>query len=122
VAHLGDLPVKTIAARPCFIAKTQPTTPNGQLLHQPADVIWAVQNCPPMADLSATLPLRDRGRNRCLVDIQPDERASLHLVSPTFLRLGARQPGATLERRMPRERPLTQSAHTAIMGFSRPLK
>lgn len=38
------------------------------------------------------------------------------MVSPPFLRLGARQPGATLERRMPRERPPTQSVHTAIMG------
>ncbi len=39
VAHLGELPVKTMAARPCFIARTQPTTPDGQLLHQFADVI-----------------------------------------------------------------------------------
>ena len=39
----------------------------------------------------------------------------LQSVSPPFLRLGARQPGATLERRMLRERPPTQSVHTAIM-------
>jgi hypothetical protein len=32
------------------------------------------------------------------------------------LRLCASQPGETLERRMPRERPLTQSAQNAIMG------
>lgn len=69
-----------------------------------------------MANLTATLPLRNRDRNRCLVDTRPDERASLHLVSPPFLRLGARQLGATLEQRMPQERPLTQTANTAIMG------
>ncbi len=38
------------------------------------------------------------------------------MVSPPFLRLGAGPSGATLERRMPRERPPNQSAHTAIMG------
>lgn len=32
------------------------------------------------------------------------------------LRLGTSQSGATLERRMPRERPPTHSAHTEIMG------
>jgi putative transposase len=38
------------------------------------------------------------------------------MVSPPFLRLGTSQSGATLERRMPWERPLTQSAHCPIMG------
>lgn len=69
-----------------------------------------------VADLAASLALRNRYRNRRLVDILPDERAFLHVVSPPFLRLGTRQPGATLERRMPRERPPTQSVHSAIMG------
>jgi hypothetical protein len=49
------------------------------------------------------------------VDIQPDEDGMLHLVSPPFLRLGASQPGVTLEHRMSR-RPPTQSAHSPIMG------
>jgi hypothetical protein len=71
---------------------------------------------PPMADLTATLTLCDCDRNRRLVNIQPNERAIVHLVSPPFLRLGTGQPDATLERRMPRERPPTQSAHTAILG------
>ena len=44
------------------------------------------------------------------------EQLILHMVSPPFLRLGTSQSGATLERRMPWERPLTQSAHSAIMG------
>jgi len=41
------------------------------------------------------------------------------MVSPPFLRLGTGPSGATLERRMPRERPPNQSAHTAIMGSRR---
>jgi len=60
------------------------------------------------------VPTQDRYRR--LMDIQPDESAILHLVSPPFLRLGTGQSGATLERRMPRERPPNQSAHTAIIG------
>ena len=69
-----------------------------------------------MADLAAPFALRDRPRDRRLVDIQPDERAILHVVSAPFVRRGARQQGATLERRMPRERPQTQSVQGTIMG------
>jgi hypothetical protein len=116
VAHLGELPVQAIAARPCLITRTQPAAFNCQLLHQLADVIRAVRNYPQMADLAATFALRDRHRYRRLVDIQPDERAILHVVSPPFLRLCARQPGATLERGIPWERPPTQSVQSPIMG------
>ena len=116
VAQLHDLPVKAITARPGLIAEMEPTAAHAQRLHQLADMIRAVRNCPPVADLTATLPLCDRDRNRRLVDIQPYERAILYLVSPPFLKLGTSQSGATLERRMPLERPLTQSAHTAIMA------
>ena len=69
-----------------------------------------------MPDLATSLTLRQSNRNCRLVDIQPDEDAILHLVSPPFLRLGTSQPGATLERRMPRERPPTQLAYHPIMG------
>lgn len=55
----------------------------------------------------ATTPRRTRGRSA---------PPTLHVVSPPFLRLSTSQSGTTLERRMPRDRPLTQSAHTAIMG------
>ncbi len=72
-----------------------------------------------MADLPATLPLRDRDRNRRHVNIQSNERVIIDFASPPFLRLGASQSGATLERRMPRERPPTQSVHTAIMASNR---
>ena len=65
---------------------------------------------------ATTLFLRSRNGDRRLVDSQPDEHAILHMVSPPFLRLGTSQSGATLEWRMPWERPLTQSAHCPIMG------
>ena len=84
--------------------------------HQFARLIRTVRHRSEVADFTAPFALRNLHRNRRLVDIQPDERAILHLVSSPFLRLGARKPGATLERRMPRERPQTQSVHTAIMG------
>lgn len=69
-----------------------------------------------MAHLAPTLTPRDRDGYRCLMEIQPDEYAILHLVSPPFLRLGTSQSGAILERRMPRERSPTQSIYMAIMG------
>lgn len=114
--HLENLAMKAIAARTRLIAEMQPCPACRQPLRQLAHMIGAVRHRSPVADLPTTFALRDRHRNRRLVDIQPDERAILHLVSPPFLRLGARQPGAILERRMPRERPPTQSVHTAIMG------
>lgn len=69
-----------------------------------------------MAHFAPALTLCDGDGNHGLVDIKSDECAILHVVSPPFLRLGASLSGATLERRMPRERPPNQSAHTAIMG------
>jgi hypothetical protein len=73
-------------------------------------------NRPQMPHLTSAFSLRDGDRNRCLVDIQPDEPAVLHVVSPPFPRPGASQSGETLERRMPRERPPAQSTQDAIMG------
>ena len=87
-----------------------------QLLCQRADRIGPVRHRSPVADLTAALALRSCGRDRRLMDIQPDEPAVLHPVSAPVLRLGTRQPGATPERRMPQERPLPRSVHTAIMG------
>lgn len=102
--------------RSSLIAEMQLRPACRQFLNQFAHLIGPVWHRSQVADFTAPLALRNRHRNRRLADIQPDERAILHVVSPPFLRLGARQPGATLERRMPRERPLTQSAHNAIMG------
>lgn len=94
----------------------QPRSTGLQLLDQFADVIRLVRHRPQVANLAAPLTLCNRDRNRRLVDIQSDEHAILHLVSPPFLRLGAGQSGATLERKMPREMPQAQSTHSAIMG------
>lgn len=47
VAHLSELPVQAIAARPCGKARTQPTAFNSQLRHPLADVIRTVRDCPP---------------------------------------------------------------------------
>ena len=45
-------------------------------------MIGPVRNRPPVVDLTATFPPRNRQRNRRLVDIPPDERAYLHALSP----------------------------------------
>jgi hypothetical protein len=116
VPHLDQLAVKTIATGTRFIAEMQPPSVGGQLLSQFTDVIGTMRHRPPVADFAAAFALCNRDRNRGLVNIKPNERAILHVVSPPFLRLGASQSDATLERRMPRERPPDQSADTAIMG------
>ena len=95
--QFNKLTVKTIPTRPRLVTEMQSTSRCGQLLHQLADMIGPVQNRAPVANLTATFPPRNRDRNRRLVDIQPDERATLHLVSPPFLRHGTRPSGATLE-------------------------
>jgi hypothetical protein len=120
VPHLDKLAMQAVAAGTRFIAEMQLRSASGQLLHQLADMIGPVRHRPQVADLTTALALRTCDRDRRLVDIQPDERAILHSVSPPFLRLGTRQSGETLERRVPRERSQTQSAHTAIMGSRTP--
>ena len=79
------------------------------------NLVGAVGYHAPAEHFSSPLPVGYRHLDRCFIDIQPDKHATLHSVSPPFLRLGTGQPGATLERRMPQERPLTQSAQ-ANMG------
>src|SRR5690554_4282877 len=79
-------------------------------------MICPMRHLAPVANLAAALTARNRNRYRRLMDIQPDERAILHMVSPPFVRLGTGPSGATLECRMPRERPPNQSAQAAIMG------
>ena len=108
--HLDKLAMQAVAAWSGFIAEMQTPSAGAKLLHQLADMIRAVRNRAPVTDLSATLALCNRDRNRRLMDIQPDEHAILHMVSPPFLRLGTGPSGATLEQRMPRERPPNQSS------------
>ena len=115
VPEVGQLAMQAIAAGPGFIAEVQSAPVGAQLLGQLADMVGAVGERAPVADLTAPFSPCNGHRNRRLVDIQPDEHAILHLVSPPFLRLGASQSGATLERRMPREGPPTQSANSPIM-------
>lgn len=112
VSHLDGLAMETIAAGRRIITEVQP-------LHQFADMIGLVRHRRLVADLAAALALRNCNRDRRLADIQPDERAIPHVVSPPFLRLGTCQSDATLERRMPRERQQTQSVQSRIMGSRR---
>jgi hypothetical protein len=72
----------------------QPRSASRQLLNQPADMIGPVRHRSKVAHLTTALALRNGDRDRRLVDIQPDEGAILHPVSPPFLRPGTRQPGA----------------------------
>jgi hypothetical protein len=82
--HLDELAAQAITARPCLIAEMQARSASRQPLYQLANVIGPVGNRSPVPNLTASLTLRNRNRNRRLVDIQPDERATLHVVSPPF--------------------------------------
>ncbi len=109
MAESGDLPVQTISARAGFIAEMQLPGSSTDPLDELADMIGPVGNVAPGADFAAAFFARNRNRNRGFVDVQAYEYDILHLVSPPFLRHYASQSGATLERRMPRERPPAQS-------------
>lgn len=115
VTHLDKLAVQATAAGPSLIAEVQFRRGWGKLLHQLADGVRAVRSRCQVPHLAPAHAMRNGDRNRCLADAHPDKRADLHTHSPPFLRLGASQSGAALERRMPRARPLTQSEHPEIM-------
>uniref|UniRef100_A4WY29 Uncharacterized protein n=1 Tax=Cereibacter sphaeroides (strain ATCC 17025 / ATH 2.4.3) TaxID=349102 RepID=A4WY29_CERS5 len=78
-------------------ASLEPPSVAARLLGRPADVIGPVRDRAPVPDLAPAFSLRNSHRDRRLVDIQPDERAVLHAVSPPFSRLGTSPSGATLE-------------------------
>lgn len=106
----------SVAAGTSLKEEVPPRSACGQLLHQLADLVWPVRHGSPMRNLIATRALCNSNGNRCLVDVRPDKRAMFHSVSPPFRRRGASQSGATLERRIPLERPPTWSAPPEITG------
>jgi hypothetical protein len=98
------------------MAEMQTRFASRQRLNPLADRVGPVRHHSKVAQLTAAPALRCCGRDRRLVDIQPDEPAVLHPVSLPFWRRGTRQPGATPETGMPPERPLTQPDQNALMG------
>ena len=75
MSRFKKLAVQAIATWSSFIAEMQAKPISTQLLDQLPDVVRAVWNCPPAADLAATLPLCDRERYRRLMDIRPLTRS-----------------------------------------------
>ena len=116
MAQLKKLAIQPIPAWAGLVAEMRRASAGTKLLHKLADRIRTVQNRAPVTVLSSALALRNSDRNRRLVEIQSGDHAMLHMVSPPFLRIGTGPSGANLERRMPRERPPNQSAHSANLG------
>ncbi len=56
MSQFNKLAVQAIATWSGFIAEMQVTPTSAQFLYQLPDVVRAVWNCPPVADLTATLP------------------------------------------------------------------
>ena len=52
-------------------------------------MVQAVRRPSPVPDLAPARALRNRDRDRRLMDVQPDEPITLHAASPPFLSLGA---------------------------------
>ena len=94
VTQLDKLSIQAVAAWPGCAAEMKPPPVPRQSFDQLANMIGAVRERAPGANLAPTLALRHRNRCRRLVDSQPDEQAILHAVSPPFLRLGASQSDA----------------------------
>lgn len=57
MSHLRELPMRTAAARPGFVAETQPATARSQLLYQLPGVTEAVRHSSSMPDLPAVFPI-----------------------------------------------------------------
>jgi hypothetical protein len=66
------------------MAEMQPRSASREFLDQLAHMIGPVRHRPLVADLATAFALRNRNRDRRLVDIKSDERAALHVVSPQF--------------------------------------
>ena len=111
--QLDKLAIQPIPAWACLAARMQTTSAGAKLLHQLADMIRTVRNRAPVTDLSPTVALRNRDRNRRLMDIQSDEHAMPRRIASPFLRLGTDPSGATLRCRVPRQRPPSQSPQGA---------
>jgi hypothetical protein len=99
MAQFPQLPVKTVTARPGFVAKTQTLSTLGELRCQFGDVTGAVRERSHLAHLTATHPLGNGDRHRRLVHIQAHEYGIVHQARPPCLRLGTGQSGATLDTR-----------------------
>jgi len=110
-----------VAAGTCFMAEMQTRSASRQRLNPLTDRVGPVRHHSKVAPLTTAPALRCCGCDRRPVDIQPDEPAVLHRVSPAFWRRGTRQPGATLETGMPPARPLTQPDQNALMGSKKTL-
>jgi hypothetical protein len=90
--HLDNLAMEAIVARSSLIAEMQLRPACRQFLNQFAYLVGPVRHRSLVTDFTAPFALRYRHRDRRLVDIQPDKRDILHVVSPPFFK--ARRPPA----------------------------
>lgn len=68
-------------------------------------MIGAVRDGSKLEHLATANPFSNGNRHRCFMDIQPHEDDIVHQARLPCLRLGASQPGATLDWDMPRDGP-----------------
>ena len=69
VSEHGELPMQTIAARPCFIAKHKLAALGGEAFDQFRYRFWPARNFSEKAHLAAPTAFSNRDRNRVLVRI-----------------------------------------------------
>ena len=105
VAEPLELPLQAVAARAGLVAEAQlppiPSQPSRQL----GDDLGPVREHPELPDLATPDALGDRHGDRRLVDVHADKRDAAHQARSPCRRLGAGQPGATLDGCMPRSGP-----------------
>ena len=108
MAERLQVSIKPIAARTGLVAKMQIATNLADFLNKITDRIRPMGDGTPMPNFSPSTILRHGNGDRTLMDIKPHIDATLELASSPFSRLGTSPSGATLERRMSRERPPTK--------------
>ena len=105
VAEALELPLQAVAAGAGLVAEAQLPPIPGQPSRQLGDDLGPVREDPELPDLATPDALRDRHGDRRLVDVHADKRDAAHQARSPCMRLGAGQPGATLDGCMPRGGP-----------------
>jgi hypothetical protein len=96
-AEVGELPVPAVTPRAGLVTHPQLLAAPPQAFDQPAHHLGPVLHAPQMPHLAIATALRDRDRDRRLVDIQAHERDIAHQARLLCLRPCAGRSGATLD-------------------------
>jgi len=101
VAERHKLALQAVAAWTGLVTEAQLPPSPGQTFRQLGDDLGAVRESAELPDLATPDAFRNRHGDRRLVDVHADKRDAAHQARSPCRRIGAGQPGATLDGCMP---------------------